>query len=181
MVKTRALVSALALALTFLACLQVSGQTSGGKARMHDPTPQPALRLTFTYSDGRLELVGVQELEMVLPLTVRERVLRSDQRATGYALELRGADARRLLVEEFDDPLRLVSETADPDEPGRIERHETYQESATFSVLVPAPPGARTVVVSRPAPGQEGVAPEQRRREALGAFELPPTKSRGEG
>lgn len=182
MVKTRFLVSGLVLALALLACVQASSQTSGSKdPRAGEPRPEPVLRLTFESEDGRLRLLDVQELRMVLPATVRERVMEADERPSGYALELRGPQAETLLVEELDDPFRLVSETPDPEDPDRIERRETRLESATFSVLVPAPPEARSVVLMRPAPGQEELVPEQRRLEEWGAFELESYKPRGDG
>src|SRR5262245_29349761 len=86
------------------------------------PQPEPALRLTFEYRDGRLALLEARELTMVLPLVVKERVLRAGQSPSGYALELRDNAGKELLVEALDDPLTLVSETQDPNAPGRIVR-----------------------------------------------------------
>jgi len=171
MFKPRIVLVGALLAATLAACLPGSspGQSSDSP---REPRPEPALRLTFEIRDGELSLLHVQELQMVVPVAERERVLEPGEPPSGYALELRGAQEATLLVRELDDPLTLVSETPDPEDPDRIRREEARLETTTFSVLVPAPPGARVVLVTRPAPGQEGVAPARQQRETFGAFEL---------
>jgi hypothetical protein len=171
MFKPRIALGGALLTATLAACLPGSspGQSSDSP---REPRPEPALRLTFEYRDGELSLLDVQELQMVVPVAERERVLEPGEPPSGYALELQGTREATLLVREFDDPLTLVSETPDSEDPDRIRREEARLETTTFSVLVPAPPGARVVLVTRPAPGQEGVAPERQRRETLGEFEL---------
>lgn len=179
-------VCVLVVALAFVACVRASSQTPQSESsRAGGGQPEPVLRLTFEYSEGQLQLVQVQELTMVLPLTVRERVMATDRMpedyADDYALELRGPEGRTILVRAFDDPLRLVSETRDPENPDRILRQEASQASATFSVLVPASPDARSVLVTRPVPSERGRTPALRGREELGSFPLDRDSSSGEG
>ncbi|HSL83023.1 MAG TPA: hypothetical protein VLF66_09610 [Thermoanaerobaculia bacterium] len=171
MLKPRMVLSGALLTATLAACLPGSspGQSSDSS---REPRPEHALRLTFEYREGELSLLDVQELQMVVPMAERERVLELGELPSGYALELQGTQETTLLVREFDDPLTLVSETPDPEDPARIRREVTEIAATTFSVLVPATPGARLVLVTRPSPGQEGVAPARQRRETLGAFEL---------
>jgi hypothetical protein len=180
MIETRILPRGLLLAVALAACLP--GSSPGQSERYaRQPQPEPALRLTFEYRDGELTLVKVEELAMVLPVAVRERVLEAGATPGGYALELQGPETEALLTREFDDPLTLVSERPDPEDPSRVQREVTRLESATFSVLVPAPAEARLVLVTRPAPGQEALPEAEQQREALGAFDLETHRSREDG
>ena len=168
----RVFVGGLSLA-TLLAVFLPALSSGQPNQRTGEPQPEPALRLTFEYRDGRLALLETRKLKMVLPLPIKERLLKQGQSPSGYALELYDSNERVLLLREFDeDPLILVSETQDPKDPNRILRQETRQRSATFSVLVPAPPMAVSVKVTRPAPGQEALSFDKRSRETMGTFEL---------
>lgn len=149
----------------------VAGYGAGGAARGQEP--EPVLRLTVAVEDGEWTLLRAEELEMVLPLTAREQVLAAGELPAGYALDLLGSDEASLLRVGIPDPTLTVAEYEDPETPGRIVREEVRQRQTTFSILVPAPAGARYLRLTRPAEGQWLAAPEDQQREELGLFELP--------
>lgn len=140
--------------------------------RSSGPQPEPVLRLTFEQRDGRLALVAAEDLTMVLPRPIKERTLAPGRGPSAFAYELRDDAGKTLLVQEADEPRVLVSETSDPEDRQRIERREAPAGDLTFSVLVPAPPRAATVEVTRPAARPQTAAGESAGRESLGSFPL---------
>lgn len=150
-----------------------SGPAEGQEPRAsRGPRPEPVLRLTFEQRDGRLALLSAEDLTMVLPLAIKERTLAPGRSPAAFAYELRDAGGTTLLVQEADEPLVLVSETSDPQDPQRILRREARPERLVFSVLVPAPSRAAEVRVSRPASGERQASAEGAGRESLGSFRL---------
>ncbi len=134
---------------------------------------QSAYRITGTYENGRIVSLSVTPLRVRLPLNVTERVLSEPTPATGYFIELLGSNKSPLMRMRIDDPSFVLMEYEDPDKPGHIVSKEIHAETAGFSILVPAPAGARMISFRKVAPDQAMKAAAERRSETLGVFVLP--------
>jgi hypothetical protein len=144
-----------------------------GFSQQAGPTPEPVLRLTLEFNQGNWRLIGVEELEMVIPLTVREGYLDEGEFPAGLAFELLNADKVAVHRSDLDDPTVIVAEYLDPDGSGRFVKKTVKLEATTVSILVPAISEARFLRLSRPAEGQRLVAPATQIRDEIGVFALP--------
>ena len=140
------------------------------------PKLEPALRLRGEFRDGRVVSLTAERLTVVLPLPIKEQVLAEGEAPRGYFVELRDELSNVALRAVLDAPTLVVMEYEDPEQPGRIISKEIHVEEATFSVIVPAPPEARSIRFLRVRPGAEAAPLIERAHEDLGSFELPPPK-----
>ena len=163
-----------ALTMGLLAAAALTALPRGGSiAAQERPAPESALRLSGVLRDGRIESLTAIPLEVVLPLTVREKVLSKGERpGAGVFLELNDGEGVPVFRVLMDDPTLVVMEYEDPNEPGRIVSKEIRTETASFSIIVPAPPKASSVRFLRVRPGQEAVPAAKRRTDILGTFPL---------
>ena len=133
---------------------------------------EPAVRLTLRYANNKIELQKVEPLRMVLPLTVKEQVLGTEESPRGYFLSY--LDERQSMVTRIrmDDPTVSLMEYEDPENPGQIKSQTVQHKEVVFSLLLPAPAQARFIRFARVAAGQETVPLNLQKHEDLGTFDL---------
>ncbi len=162
-----ALAGALAGLIVSVLCLPSAAAAS------ERPALEPALRLTGIFRDGKVVSLTSQPLMRVLPLSVKERVIEENEAAPGFQLEMldgRNVVQLRTRLEELN---LVVMEYEDPEVPGRIVNKELYPREVPFSILVPAPPEARTVRFLRVQPSDQAAPAAAAARQDLGSFPLP--------
>jgi hypothetical protein len=150
-------------------CLLVSMELIWGQMNAE---PEKAFRLTIKYQNGTFELLGVKELKMVIPVTVKEQILEENKNPTGYSYELLNDEKRVELRSNMPDPLLTFLEYEDPEHPGQLKGQYVEHAEIVFSVIVPATVDTRFVHFTRPAKGYKMVSADKQRREDLGLFDL---------
>ena len=124
--------------------------------------------MTFHYTaEGEVELVDQTLVEMIAPQWPGPAPRAGEN--SGTWIEVRDPDDETLSHISLYDPFALRAEHHSPD--GRIEMFEREMEEGEFEVLVPALPGARSLVLysSPPEPGRSLDAAAE-----IGRFELRP-------
>src|SRR3954471_21188332 len=123
-------------------------------------TLRGAYRLTFTYDRDRVRLVDQERVDMVAPVGEPAHIPRG---VTGFWVQLRDSRGLRLYQRVVHQPLRFDVEVFPEKRGDPIERRPVEDPHGTFSVLVPALPDARTVVLfsSPPAPERSAEAADQ--------------------
>lgn len=102
-----------------------------------------SLRLTFRVSDGRIELVSYERLQMIAPPQVGERP--EAGKHGGFWIEMRDAKSR-VLAHRLISPTQLNSvEVHSPD--GKIEREFGEVKDGIFEILLPDEDDAKSVVL----------------------------------
>lgn len=135
--------------------------------------PEKALRLTIKYQKGQMTLLKVEPLQMVIPLTVKKRIVKADSHpAAEYFFEISDNKKNTVLRSNMENPTQTLLEYEDPENPGKIKSKLVSHEEMTFSIIISAPDNARFISFSRAAPGQKSIAPEMRKHEQLGTFDL---------
>jgi hypothetical protein len=132
-----------------------------------------AYRISGTFENGRVVALEATPLQVRLPLTVTERLIREASPADGYFLEMLNGDEESLLRLRIDDPSFVLMEYEDPKEPGRIVSKEIHPDKVEFSLLIPAPPGSRTLKFMKVAPDQRALSADLRLSDDIGTFILP--------
>lgn len=129
-----------------------------------------SLRLTFRVSDGRIELVSHERLQMIAPPQVGERP--EAGKHGGFWIEMRDAKSR-VLAHRLISPTQLNSvEVHSPD--GKIEREFGEVKDGIFEILFPDEDDAKSVVLMGDARVRTKGKPK--RSEASGElarFEIP--------
>jgi len=111
--------------------------------------PDPhALRLTFTYRDGGIRLLGSERVAMIVPAPVAPP---PDAGHTGYWFGVLDATGGLLYHRPLHDPLRVDVEAFSPDPRASITRVPTPQPTVEFTVLVPDTADARAFTLHGPA------------------------------
>ena len=149
--------------------------------KRQNPPPKPsprALRLTFRVSNGKVELVSHERLEMIVPPAFGERPVAGIH--GGNWLELRDAD-KDVLAHRLISPTNLNSvEIHSPD--GSIERVFGEVRDQIFEVLLPDEDAAASVALM----GEPLIQPENEAINAantsgeLAEFEIPGRRQGGE-
>jgi hypothetical protein len=136
-----------------------------------------SLRLTFRISNGKIELVSHERLEMITPPQVGERP--EAGKHGGFWIELRDAKSR-VLAHRLISPTPLNSvEVHSPD--GKIERKFGELKDGIFEVLLPDNDDAKSVVLmGDPLVGTIERAKRPERSGELAKFELPTHGKGGE-
>ncbi len=142
----------------------LSGQMNAG--------PEKAYRLTIQYRNGAFKVLEVKELQMVIPVVVKEQILEGNKNPTGYCFEVLDSDKNAVLRSDMPDPTVTLLEYEDPENPGHLKHQYIEHEEIVFSLIVPATTNSRFVHFTRPATGYKTATPDQQRREELGVFEL---------
>lgn len=134
-----------------------------------------SLRLTFRVSNGTVELVSHERLQMIVPPQVGERP--EAGKHGGFWIELRDAK-RRVLAHRLISPTQLNSvEVHSPD--GKIEREFGEIKEGFFEVLLPDEDDAKSVVLmGDPLVPTKGTAKRSEASGELAQFEIP---GRGKG
>ncbi len=145
---------------------------TGNLSAEEKPKPENAYRLTIKYDNGKLDSLKVDTLYMVIPLTVKEKIMKNEEHPEGYFFEMLNEKGNLLLRSNMNDPTITLLEYEDPENPGRIIGKLVKHDKITFSIIVPAPAGARSIRFSRVIPGQDSIPVEKRRHEVLGTFSL---------
>ncbi|UCE25415.1 MAG: hypothetical protein JSU74_05045 [Candidatus Zixiibacteriota bacterium] len=138
--------------------------------------PERAWRLTATYRAGTIELDRIDTLNMIIPLTIKEMIIREGELTTGFFWEMYDDSARLVLRSRMHDPTRTLMEYEDPDNPGQIRSQEVVHDTITFTVIVPAPESARTIRIGRVPIGRDTTGEKTPQKEYLGEFSLPGLK-----
>lgn len=102
-----------------------------------------SLRLLFSYNKGAIQLEKVTRIQMLCPPGQAE--LLSPKNHSGYWLELQSEDKAPLFQRVLHHPQLHSVESFEPD--GTIKRIFGEMPAATFSVLVPDIPNARSIAV----------------------------------
>jgi hypothetical protein len=155
-----------------LLCLMIVSSTDLlGAQKM--PSVEPAFRITGTLEEGQIVAITVTPLEVVLPLTVKEKILAENESPRDYFLEMLDDGGNVALRMRLKDPTLVVMEYEDPDLPGHIISKRIRQDDGMFSILVPAPSQAKSVAFLRVRPGQESLPLHEQQHLDLGSFSLP--------
>ncbi|MGH2689668.1 MAG: hypothetical protein ACRDKW_12805 [Actinomycetota bacterium] len=130
--------------------------TYGGDDR---PDDERAVRMTFRYADGAVEVDDVQRVRRWVPPgePLEDRTDRS-----GFWVELRDADGAVLIRRDLPPTLGDDYEVFPEDPAGEIVRRPVAARAVAFSVVVPEDRQARAVTVMGSPPAAA------RRREAAG-------------
>jgi hypothetical protein len=139
---------------------------------MEQNKPEKALRLTIKYQKGEMNLLKVEPLQMIIPLTVKEQVFKGEADRGEYFFEVSDDKKNVVLRSNMENPTVTLMEYEDPEHPGKIRSKLVKHKEMTFSIIIPAPDNARFIRFSRVAPGQESIAPKMRKYEDLGTFDL---------
>lgn len=124
-------------------------------------------RLTILYKSGRMEFQKLEPLEMILPLTIKEKIFTKDGYSENYFLQMFDKEKNIVLRMKMDDPTVTLLEYEDPEEPGRIRSKLVKHDEILFSILIPAPAKAQFIQFSRIVPGQEMVPAVERSHEHM--------------
>ncbi len=165
----RALAGALTGLIVSVLCFSIPPAAAGSER----PALEPAVRLTGVLRDGKVVSLTSEPLTVVLPLSVKERVLEEGEGATGYLLELLDGESAVALRTRLEELSVVVMEYEDPEVPGRIVNKELYPKEVPFSIIVPAPLEARTIRFLRIQPRDAAVPAADAISEDLGSFPLP--------
>jgi len=139
------------------------------------------LRLTFQVTDGKLELVKQERLEMITPPQVGERPESGVH--SGFWIELQDS-RKRVLAHRIVSPTLLNSaEVHSPD--GTIDRKFGELQDGIFEVLLPDEDNARSaVLIGNPIEKRKGKGKEKEKASEasgeLARFELPGSGKGGE-
>jgi hypothetical protein len=137
--------------------------------------PRKSIRLTFRVTNGKVELISHERLEMIAPPQVGERP--EVGKHGGYWLEMRDAKGG-VLAHRLIDPSQLNSvEVHSPD--GKIERQFGDASDKIFEVLLPDDDEARRIaLIGEPLVRRKGEKKQAEGSEELAVFEIP---GRGKG
>lgn len=124
-------------------------------------------RLTIMYKSGRMEFQKSELLEMILPLTIKEKIFTKDGYSENYFLQMFDKGKNIVLRMKMDDPTVTLLEYEDPEEPGRIRSKLVKHDEILFSILIPAPAKAQFIRFSRIVPGQEMLPVAERKHEHM--------------
>ncbi len=114
-------------------------------------------RLTFTYRDGKIELVSQQQVEMRVPAKApAPRAAAAGPPEFWY--ELRDAESELLYRLEAEDPIPTDVEVFSDDPERTIERAPNPPEEGVFTVLLPDFENAREVKLMRAAAPRDAKA-----------------------
>ena len=136
---------------------------TGNLLASQQPEPEKAYRLAIKYQNGEMELLNVESLQMVIPLTVKEQIMKEEDQPTGYFFEILDDEKNVVLRSNMHDPTVTLLEYEDPEHPGRLKSELVKHDEITFSIITPAPAQARFVHFARI---------EKKEREDLGIFDL---------
>ena len=144
-------------------------ETSKGQAPR---SPRRSLRLTFKISNGTVELVSHERLQMIAPPQVGERP--EAGKHGGFWIELRDAE-NGVLTHRLIGPTQLNSvEVHSPD--GKIEREFGEVKESVFEVLLPDVQAAKSIALMGDPLGRvKGKAARAETSGELARFEIPDT------
>ena len=123
---------------------------------LSDATPERdddprAIRLTFSYSGDRIDLVDAQRLTMLVPPS---DPIEPGTGESGFWLELRGAGEKPLFRQVMTHPIENDREVFPEDPRGEIVREPVREPRGAFSIVIPELTDARTVsFVGSPSEG----------------------------
>lgn len=129
-------------------------------------------RITVSYSNGIYDSINVDIINMIIPVTVKEKILTEGEFPTGYFFEMLDEKGGIVLSSNMDDPTISLLEYEDPEKPGNIKSQIVKHESGVFSFITSAPERARVIKFAHVIPGQEKISIESRRQELIGTFNL---------
>jgi len=139
---------------------------------------EKVFRITVKYENDRMKLQKVEPLEMILPRTIKEKVLTKDESPRGYFLQMFDEEKNPVLRLAMEDPTVTLMEYEDPEGSGRIRSKLVKHDEILFSILTPAPVKAQFILFSREIPGQEKIPVAQRKHEQISEMiRLDSTKS----
>jgi hypothetical protein len=150
-------------------CLLVGTETILGQM---NSKPEPAFRLTIKYQNGVFQLLKVKELQMVIPVTIKEQILEEKKNPSGYFFELLNSEKKSVLRSNMHDPTTTLLEYEDPERPGYLRSQLIEHEEIVFSIIIPAVPETHFIRFTRPARGYKTFAFEKQKREEIGFFDL---------
>lgn len=117
---------------------------------MSDNKKEPLVRrLTFTYSDGEIELVSSQQVEITLPAKPPSRKRAAKRPEFWY--ELRDAQADVVYRLDAPDPIPTDVEVFSDDPKRTIERSPNPPKEGVFTVLMPEIEDAEEILLMRVA------------------------------
>lgn len=134
--------------------------------------PEKAYRVTLKYHNGKMDSLIVESLYMVIPLTLKEQIMKDGEHPEGYFFEMFDEKGNLVLRSNMQDPTVTLLEYEDPENPGRIKGELVKHDKITFSIIVPAPTEARSIHFARVIPSQDSIPVEKRRHEILGTSGL---------
>jgi hypothetical protein len=143
-----------------------------GNTVMGQQKPNEAFRITIFYNNGIYDSIKVEKLNMIIPLTAKNKFLKTDQFPTGNYFEMFNNEGKIIFRSEMDDPTISLLEYEDPENPGKIKHQIVKHDSGVFSFITKAPANAKKIKFSRILPGQEEIPKGKRRSELLGSFNL---------
>jgi len=140
---------------------------------MGQQKPENALRLTIKYKNEQMTLIKVESLKMIIPITVKERILKKNSSsAEEYYFELHDKNNNLLLRSSMENPTLTTMEYEDPENPGKIVSSILKHEEMTFSIIISATDQTKFVKFTRIIPQQKVLMHEMRKYENLGVFDL---------
>ncbi len=140
---------------------------------MEQKKPENALRLTIKYQNDQMTLVKVEPLQMIIPVTIKERVLKENaQSAEEYYFELHDNNENLLLRSSMNNPTISLMEYEDPENPGMIKSSIVKHNVMTFSIIISAIDEVRFVKFLRVVPGQKMLTHEKKKYKNLGTFDV---------
>ncbi len=132
-----------------------------------------ALRLTIRYENEQMTLIKVEKLRMIIPITVKERILKKGDYSTEkYYFELHDNKMNLLFRSSMEDPTLTVMEYEDPESSGKIISSVLNHENITFSIIISEIDQVRFIKFTRVVSGQKIVKHEMKKYEDLGTFDL---------
>lgn len=152
-----------AYVLAMVICTPLSGSIA---------KPEKVYRLTIHYQNGKMTLLEKRELNKILPLNIKERILKTGQQLVGFVFDILDAQGQVSLTSSMDDPTISHMEYPDPENPRKIIGSFIKHNDVIFSIQVPAPPAAKTIRFRRFQAPAAGVKAAQVVPEELGSFNL---------